>query len=309
MKPRILFIVGPTAVGKSFLATEVAKQIQGEIISADSMQVYRGMDIGTAKLSSKERQNIPHHLIDILKPSQDFSAYEFRTLALLAIGEILKRDKVPIIVGGTGLYVRTLLKGFSSLPGADEEMRKQMKEMAQVQGLAFLYERLTRLDPKRAKQISPSDERRIIRALEILETSGKKPSLIYTSNPSLTALGYQPVVIGVKIPRDELYRRINQRVENMVAQGLFEEASKLWAQKRSKSSSQAVGYKEIYASFENSALGRESVISSIQQRSRNLAKRQMTWFRKEEGIQWLDLNQEQDSEKTVKKMIEYWTSS
>lgn len=284
MKSSVLFIVGPTASGKSQIALELARRLQGEIISADSMQVYRDMDIGTAKPSAKDRKEIPHHLIDIVDPSQDFSVYDFCTQASRASREILSRQKLPIVVGGTGFYIRSLLKGLSLAPSASREVRAQLNEKLKAQGLKSLYEELSRQDPERAKKIAPQDPRRIFRALEIMALSGLTPSQLYAQRVD-PGFAYTSLIAGISMPRKLLYDRIDQRADLMIQAGLFQEAETLFQRPRSKTSDQAVGYKEIY-DYLKGLTSKEKTIQLIKQRSRNLAKRQITWFKKEEEIQW-----------------------
>ncbi len=293
MKPRVLFLVGPTGSGKTDAALQLAGLLDAEIISADSMQVYRGMDIGTAKPSSEERLRVPHHLIDILEPTEPFSVYEYRELALEKIREISGRGKTPLVTGGTGLYVRAILEGLSGQPGASPEIRGRLDLEVERSGLALLYERLQGLDPAAAEKIKPADQKRIVRALEIYEISGKTPSEWFQSKQPLTELGFESLVIGMTWPRDVLYARIEQRVDRMFEAGLVEEVRKLSRLALSHTALQAVGYKELLETrspqdgrWTSEAL--ETARARIKLNSRHLAKRQMTWFRKEKGIHWME---------------------
>ncbi len=303
MKPQVLFLVGPTASGKSKLAMEIARRVKGEIISADSMQVYRGMDIGTAKPSKADQKKIPHHLIDILSPSRPFSAFEYRKLALRKIHEVLKRKHLPIVVGGSGLYVRALLEGFSGHPGASLSIRKKLAREAETKGLDSLYRRLQDLDPLSAAKISPKDSRRILRGLEIFEKSGKKPSDWYQLQGPLNRNGFQSLVIGIRRDRAELYEAINQRVETMVRRGLFREVKRLKKKRLSQTASQAVGYKEILQ-----ALGMDQsvpmILEAIKRNTRRLAKRQGTWFKREKGIEWILWPSHEDTKVIADKVIQ-----
>jgi tRNA dimethylallyltransferase len=289
VKPLVVFIVGSTAVGKSKIALTLAKKLKGEIISADSMQVYQGMDIGTAKPSLSERKRIPHHLINTLSPTRRFSAFQYRKLALKKIQEIIKRGNIPFVVGGSGLYVRALLRGFSGQPGGDMKVRKNLEKEARDKGLPILYERLRKKDPVRAGAIKPNDQFRIIRALEILETTKKKPSDWYEKNESLESLGYKIKVIGLTKDRAVLYRDIEARVDLMFRKGLFKEVLKLSTLKLSTTAAQAVGYKEVLKGLkEKQPL--QNAKNEIKLNTRHLAKRQITWFKKEQGIHWFDVS-------------------
>ena len=222
-KPTVLFIVGPTASGKSALAVALAKKIGGEILSADSMLVYKGMDIGTAKPTKKERGGIPHQGFDLIPSTKSFSVFAYRQFALKAIRAILKRGKIPIVAGGTGFYVRALLEGLSPLPGTHAALRRELEREALEKGLPALYKRLLKLDSPRAMAIGPHNQRRIIRALEFYLVSGKKPSRVSSKTPGLRELGYRPVVIGIHRDRDALYLKINRRVDAMFRKGLVRE--------------------------------------------------------------------------------------
>ena len=298
MSSPVLFLVGPTASGKSSAALVLARKLNAEIISADSMQVYRGMDVGTAKPSPDERQIVPHHLIDILDPSENFSVHEFRIRALDALRDITGRKKLPMVVGGTGLYVRALIQGLSGQPGGSEVLRRELEAEAQEKGLEPLYRELSDQDAAAAAAIKPGDKRRILRALEIIRLSGKKPSDWYRAREPLSTLGYRPLVFGIQRDRTWLYEKINERVETMFHQGLEAEVRLLMERKLSQTAKQAVGYKELFDLMQSCGNHEpqhlECAKRLIQQRSRNLAKRQMTWFRKEPAIRWIRWGGEED---------------
>jgi tRNA dimethylallyltransferase len=287
-KPTILFIVGPTASGKSALAVALAKKIGGEILSADSMLVYKGMDIGTAKPTKKERGGIPHQGFDLIPSTKNFSVFAYRQFALKAIRAILKRSKIPIVAGGTGFYVRALLEGLSPLPGTHAALRRELEREALEKGLPALYKRLLKLDPPRARAIGPHNQRRIIRALEIYLVSGKKPSRVSSKTPGLRELGYRPVVIGIHRDRDALYRKINRRVDAMFRKGLMREVKRLARKKLSRTALQGVGYKETLDWIRS---GGERPLAEVKDRikqtTRHFAKRQWTWFKRERGIRWV----------------------
>jgi len=296
-KPVILFIVGPTASGKSSLAVALAKKLGGEIVSADSMLVYKGMDIGTAKPTQKERGGIPHHGLNLISPTKSFSVFAYRQFALKTIKDITRRGKIPIVAGGTGFYVRALLEGLSPLPGADAALRQKLEREALGKGLPALYERLLKLDPERAKAIGPHNQRRIIRALEIYLVSGHKPSQPTSRSPGLQWLGYTPVVIGIHRDRTVLYQKINKRVDSMFRKGLVQEVKRLARKKLSRTALQGVGYKEIVECFEKGSgtffqkkrclTPTEEIRNRIKRTTRHFAKRQWTWFKREKGIRWV----------------------
>jgi tRNA dimethylallyltransferase len=288
IKPAVIFIVGPTASGKSALAVALAKKLKGEVVSADSMLVYKGMDIGTAKPTKKECGGIPHHAIDLIPPTKSFSVFAYRQAALKAIKDIAKRGKVPIVAGGTGFYVRALLEGLSPLPGTHAALRRELEQEALEKGLPALYKRLLNLDPSRAKSIGPHNQRRIVRALEIYLVSGKKPSESVRKTPGLRELGFELVVIGIHRDRDALYRKINDRVDTMFRKGLVREVKKLARKKLSKTALQGVGYKETRDWLQNNGeRSLDEVKDRIKQATRHFAKRQWTWFKREQGIRWV----------------------
>lgn len=301
MKPVILFIVGPTASGKSKIALELARNLEGEILSADSMQIYRGMDIGTAKPSRREQQTVPHHLINTISPSRSFSAFDYRELALQKIREISERDKVPIVVGGSGLYVRALLQGFSGQPGRSVEYRKSLAREVKQKGLSVLYQRLQKIDPATAGKINPRDQKRIIRALEIHKLSGKKVSEWHGEREKLCELGYKPLVIGIVKDRQVLYGEINTRVDQMFRKGLVREVRELSKWKFSKTAAQAVGYKELRIAL-GGKMSLEKARELIKRNTRRLAKRQMTWFKREPGIEWVSWLKGEDASNMAEKI-------
>jgi len=287
-KPSVLFIVGPTASGKSALAVALAKKLSGEIVSADSMLVYKGMDIGTAKPTKKERGGIPHYGFDLIPPTKNFSVFAYRQFALKAIRDIVKRGKVPLVVGGTGFYIRALLEGLLPLPGASAALRRELEREALEKGLPALYRRLLKLDPIRAKAIGPHNQRRIVRALEIYLLSGKKPSRTSAKTPGLRELGYRPVVIGLHRDREALYLKINRRVDAMFARGLVREVKRLARSKLSRTALQGVGYKETLDWIRTPGTKPlKEVRDRIKQATRHFAKRQWTWFKRERGLRWV----------------------
>lgn len=284
---RLLAIVGPTAVGKTCLAIDLALRLGSEIISGDALQVYRGLDIGTAKPDAAERRGVPHHLIDILDPREEFSVADFQARATAIIAGINARGAIPILAGGTGLYVRSLLEGyrFNAAPG-DEAVRRRYAALAERHGSAYLHGLLQAADPETAARLHPNDTRRIVRALESRELSGEKVSCERNAAPV-----YDCLAIGLTMKREKLYDRINRRVDAMVAAGLADEVAGLLAAgvPPEALSLQAIGYKEIVAHLQGST-DLAAAVAGIKQATRNFAKRQFTWFRRMPYIDWVDVD-------------------
>jgi tRNA dimethylallyltransferase len=299
-KQKLLVIIGPTAVGKTMLSIEMAKRYHGEIISGDSMQIYRGMDIGTAKIKKDEMEGIPHHLIDIKEPFENFSVADFQLLVRAKIDEIAQKGKLPIIVGGTGLYIQSVIYDyqFSDVPG-DESYRLMLEERVQKIGNEALYKELLEVDPGSASQIHPNNVRRVIRALEIFHLTGKTMQDFQSKQqPDLL---YNTAIVGLSMEREKLYERINYRVDLMIEQGLIEEVKDLYQQGlRDCQSIQAIGYKEIFAYFDGKVT-LEEAIANLKQNSRRYAKRQLTWFRNKMEVAWFDMT---DAENISKKITE-----
>lgn len=289
IKP-VLFLMGPTGSGKTQLSVRLAKRLNCEIISADSMQIYRGMNIGTAKPGQGERRGIRHHLLDLVSPRSSYSVYQHRKQALQAVQEIHRWKRTPLIVGGSGLYLDAIWKGFSHHPGGDSKLRRQLMKEAGKKGLSFLYEKLRSIDPVRATKIHPHDGKRIVRALEIAEVSGRSPSEWYRKMDSLANSGFSVRVYGIQRERSDLYERINRRVVMMFRKGLVREVLRLKRGGFSKTAKQALGYREILECLNrggSSPKQTPSLIPLIQKRTRHFAKRQLTWFRREKDIRWI----------------------
>lgn len=288
----VVAIVGPTASGKTALSIKMAKAFDGEIINGDAMQVYKGLDIGTAKIREEEMEGIPHHLLSIKEPTESFSVAEYQQLVRQKIGEIQSRRKLPIIVGGTGLYIQAVLYDFQFAEGkVDEETRKKYYEELEKIGPLAMHERLARLDPETAKKIHPNNTRRVIRALELIELFGisKQSEQLNRGNIPL----YNHLIIGMNIDREELYRRINERVDLMMKQGLLEEVRRLWEKNiRNVQSVQAIGYKELY-DYLDGHISLEEAVEQIKQNTRRYAKRQLTYFRNKMDVQWIGNNWEE----------------
>jgi len=285
---KLLVICGPTASGKSNLAVQLAQQLNGEIINADSMQVYKGMDIGTAKLPHDQRGGIPHHLIDVAEPDQLFSAADFVEAADAAISDIASRGKLPIVVGGTGLYIRALLYGLVDSPSGAGAVRARLQHEASVIGNIAMLEKLRAIDPELAAQIHPNNLVRIIRGLEVYYLTGL-PLSNYQRQHGFNNKRYNALQIGIKIEREELYNRIELRVNNMLADGLVEEVRQLFSKgyRSNLKSMRSIGYKEICAFLEGELTLDEALIL-IKRDTRRYAKRQLTWFNSNREIIWLE---------------------
>ncbi|SFS60381.1 tRNA (adenosine(37)-N6)-dimethylallyltransferase MiaA [Marininema halotolerans] len=285
----LLVIVGPTSVGKTALSLELAHEFAGEIISGDSMQVYRYMDIGTAKATPEERAQVPHHLIDLKDPDEAFSVDEFQRLARQTITQVQGKDHLPMIVGGTGLYIQSVTHGYQ-LPDVKEDpvFRAEMNQWADEKGHEALHQLLARKDEQAAARLHPNDRRRVIRALEIIKESGKTLAEVQQRGPS----PYRMIWIGLTMPRERLYDRINQRVEQMMEEGLLEEVMRLreMGYTREHTSMQALGYKELMLYLEGECR-LEKAVDLIQQGTRKYAKRQLSWFRRLPEIHWVDVSE------------------
>jgi tRNA dimethylallyltransferase len=295
-KPDLLVIVGPTAVGKTALSVRLAQLFSGEILSGDSTQVYRGMDIGTAKVTPDEQQDIPHHLIDICNPDENFSVSQFQELATQTIAAIHKRNHLPILVGGTGLYVEAVVYGYH-IPKSGQQ--PQLREQLEKEDAYALHARLEAVDPLSAARIHPHNRRRVIRALEVYLQTGRP----FSAQTNRRKPRYKRVLwLGLTMPRSLLYQRINQRVEEMLAQGWLDEVEKLQKQgyHTEYQSMRAIGYREL-AQVLAGEMTLQEAIPKIQQATRKYAKRQLTWFRRIKEIRWFDRTQP-----GVEKEIEHW---
>lgn len=287
-KIRLVIILGPTASGKTELAVRLAERFDGEIVNADSLQVYRGMDIGTAKPGPELLSRVPHHLIDIADPDAEFSASDFRREAGRAIAEIHGRGRKVFLVGGTGLYIRALLKGLADTPTGGGAIRQELEDQAQKAGGAALLDRLAAVDPETAARLHPNDRVRIIRALEVYLQTGR-PISRFRSDHRFAGDYYDHLQIGIAVERGELYRRIEERVDRMIGEGLVREVEGLLAagfNPRLKPL-RAIGYKEICA-FLAGEYPLEEAVRLIKRDSRRYAKRQVTWLKNENEIIWVE---------------------
>jgi tRNA dimethylallyltransferase len=300
---KVVVIAGPTASGKSGLAVELSLLLQGEIVNADSMQVYRDMDVGTAKPSPSERRMVPHHLLDVVDPDEEFNAAIYRSLAVPVIRDLLSRGKVCFVVGGTGLYIKTLLGGLFQCPPADHGLREELRDQAEEQGLESLYRRLEDLDPVSAKKIHAHDKVRVLRALEIIELT-KKPLSALVQSHGFQDSAFQALKICLQIDRKELYHRINERSHLMVERGLVEETVNLLARGYSPDLKpmKSLGYRHAVQHLEG-RYDREEMVRQLQLDTRRYAKRQLTWFRADPSITWIDPQRKEHLVKTITSFV------
>ena len=287
-KPTVIVIAGPTASGKSNLAIELAKKINGEIISADSMQIYKDMDIGTAKVSKEEMQGIKHYMIDFVSPNERYSVSAYKNEAEKCIEEILNNGKTPIICGGTGLYINSLIYGIEFLQEEiDETYRNKLNEIAETEGLDGLYNMAMQIDPEAMQKISKNDKKRIIRVLEIYHKTGKtKTQQDIESRKNGVKYNYK--VFAINMDREILYDRINKRVDKMINMGLVEEVKSILEKyEKFPTAMQGLGYKEVVQYLEGS-IDKQEMIEKIKMETRRYAKRQITWFKKNQETHWID---------------------
>jgi tRNA dimethylallyltransferase len=286
-RKKIVFIIGPTASGKSKLALSLAKKICGEIVSCDSMQVYRGLDILSSKPPKSEQKKVRHNMIDIVGPGQNFNVNKFVKISNCLIGEIHKRGNAPIFVGGTGLYLDCLLNGLFQSPEKNAKIRNELYEKAKIHGNEPLYRELKKVDPVAASKIHPHDLRRIVRALEVYTISKRPISDMQKERSGILGDGrFKVYIFGISIPREELYKRINKRVDLMFKNGAVREVEKLTKKRCSKTFKQALGVKEIIALLEGQ-ISYEQAKILLKRNTRRYAKRQITWFKKNTMVHWL----------------------
>lgn len=301
-KPTVIVICGPTASGKTALSIELAKKINGEIVSADSMQIYKNMDIGSAKVTQEEMQGIKHYLIDCVYPNERYSVANYKQDAKKAIEEIIQKGKTPIVVGGTGLYIDSLIYEIEYKDiKINEEYRKKLEKIREEQGIEVLYKKALEIDPEAMKKISSNDYKRITRILEIYETTGKTKTQ-QEAESRLNEIPYNYKVFAIDYNREKLYERINRRVDIMLEKGLIEEVKKLLEKYNEfPTSMQGLGYKEV-KQYLDEDLSKEEMIEKIKQESRRYAKRQFTWFRKNKQTIWI--NGENDIQKNINIILE-----
>jgi len=279
----VYFLVGPTASGKTKLSIKLARKLNAEIISCDSMCVYKGMDILTSKPLAADRKKVKHHLIDIIPPTREFSVAEYRRMALKKVEDISSRKKTPLFVGGSGLYVKAVIDGLFPSAEKDLKFRRRQELLAGKYGKAYLYRKLKKIDAARAAKIHPNDLRRVIRALEIYHTEKKKPSEL---NKATEPFKYDFKIFGIRLSRDELYKKIDDRVEEMFSKGIAREVKKLSKKKLSQTSGKALGYSEVLG-YLKGKYSMEEAKELLKKNTRHFAKRQLTWFRPDRRITWL----------------------
>jgi len=285
--PRIIFLVGPTAIGKTEIAVLLAKKLKAEIVSADSMQIYKGMDIITSKPPVALRKKVPHHLISVILPFCEYNVSQYRYAAARQIKGIIKRKKIPLLVGGTGLYMSILVDGIFEIKTEKPRLRNRLYHEAERYGGSFLHSKLKKVDPSAADKIHPNDTRRLVRALEVFNATGKPISELQKQRKGLSD-EYEVEILALNMARDELYKRIDARVEQMFAQGLVQEVRKLLKTRLSKTASYAIGIRELKGFFDG-LYDLEEAKRLMKRNTRQYAKRQLTWFRKDKRIKWINL--------------------
>lgn len=308
MKKNAIIIAGPTATGKSALAVSLAKKLDGEIISADSMQIYRRMDIGSAKVTIDEMQGVPHYMLDIKEPSEEnFSVADYCALAKEKIEDILKRKKLPIIVGGTGLYISSLADNIEFAEGnTNLELRERLFAIAEEKGNAYVHAMLKKIDPETAESVHENNIKRIVRAIEVYNATGITLSEQNRRSKN-TPSPYNFIMLALFLNREKMYERINLRVDKMFEQGLIDEVKALAAEglTREMQAMQGIGYKEVFDYMENS-ITKEECIELVKKNTRNYAKRQLTWFKRDKRYIWLDAqaqNVEDDAFYVIKNKL------
>lgn len=297
MKNKILVLAGPTAVGKTELSIKLAKELNGEIISTDSMQIYKHMDIGSAKITSEEMDGLTHHMIDVIEPNEEFSVAAFKQMAEKCIDDVLSRKKLPILTGGTGLYINALTCNMTFTKAKkDDEYRTKLEELADIHGNEYVHELLKEIDPISYRDIHANNRKRVIRALEVYETTGK-PFSSYNLGDDMYNGKYDVCYIVLNMDRAKLYARIDKRVDIMMEKGLVEECIKLkeLGNTSDMQSMQGIGYKEVF-NYLDGTIPLENTIDLIKQGSRNYAKRQLSWFRRDPRAVFLDKDIMEDDE-------------
>lgn len=306
MKPPLLVLTGPTAVGKTKLSISLAKAINGEIISADSMQVYRHMDIGSAKIRKEEMEGVPHYLVDVLEPEEEFHIVKFQQMAKEAMKEIYSRNKIPILVGGTGFYIQSVTKDIDFTEAEQETAyRQELEALTLEKGSAFLHEKLKEVDPQSAEEIHENNVKRVIRALEFYEQNGF-PISQHNAEQKQRQSPYQLAYFVLNAPRPLLYERIDRRVDEMIQEGLVKEVQTLKERgcHRGMVSMQGLGYKEILDYLEGNC-SLEEAVRILKRDTRHFAKRQITWFKREEDVTWVNKD---DFDYNEEKILEYMLS-
>ncbi len=308
----LLVVLGPTAVGKTELSLKIAKHINGEIISADSMQIYRKMDIGTAKASESDRKQVRHHLIDIVDPDQDFSVADYQKRVDDLIPKIVKKGKIPILVGGTGLYIKAIIQGFL-FPEMETnmELRSKLEKEAEKYGNEYVHNKLEEIDIELANKLHPNDLRRVIRGIEVYKETGNTITY-YKKKQEATPMRYNALKIGLTREREMLYERINQRINIMIENGLINEVKNLLDNGYDirMTALQGLGYKEIIR-YINNEYSYDEAVRILKRDTRHFAKRQITWFKRDNDINWFNLSQKNAEQafKEIVDLIEEWRNS
>lgn len=299
----LVVLLGPTAVGKSRVATQVAKYFETDVLAADSRQVYRGMDIGTDKPTAEERQAVPHRLIDLVDPSETFNAGWYRRIAMVEIERLYSAGRLPFVVGGTGLYIRTLVRGLCPAPQADPHVRTELKKLRDEEGRDGLHAELMRVDPETAARLHPNDESKVMRALEVSRLSGRPLSTMQAEHGFHETL-FSTLLIGLERRKETLYRRIEERIDWQLTHGMVEETRLLLGQGygRELGSMKGLGYRQVGAYLANECDYAE-MVRRFKRDTRRFAKRQMTWFRSEAGVVWLSIEGSEPYERTAERVI------
>lgn len=300
LKKEIIFLVGPTGIGKSAAAISLAKKISAEIISCDSMQVYRKMDIITSKVPLAQRKKVKHHLLGILDPGKEYDVAKYRKEVLSICDKLFLKGKIPLVVGGTGLYYSIIIDGLFPAVPQDKTIRAKLNKQLALKGSAYLYKKLTEIDPQASVKIHPNDARRIIRALEVYLKTGKRISLLQRNRIGLSQ-EYKIKVFGLNADRKFLYDKIDQRVDKMFASGLISEVKRLLKQKLSKTAACAIGIRQLKGYFDG-LYSLSDARRLIQRDSRHYAKRQLTWFRKDKRIRWINIKENQTPGEIAKRI-------
>ena len=301
LKDRIIFIVGPNAVGKTEVAMELALKLNAEIISCDSMQIYKGMDVLSSSPALRLRRKIPHHLISCIKPDKEYNVAKYRSSALKEIRQILIKNKTPLFVGGSGHYMSVLIDGIFTAKAQNKALRTRLYAQAKRQGNQYLFERLKKIDPLAAAKIHPHDTKRIVRALEVFQTTGKPISELQKQRHGLWDK-YDIRIFCLNMPADKLNKRLEARVDRMFGLGLVKEVKKLLKSRLSKTAAYAIGIRELKAHFDG-LYNLEEAKALIKRNSRLYAKRQLTWFRKDKRIQWVNVGEKDKPEGVARRIL------
>lgn len=300
MKPRLIFLVGPTAVGKTKIAVALAKKLNAEIISCDSMQIYKGMDIITSKPAVALREKVAHHLVDLIRPSEEYNVSKYRRDALKKAKAIIGKQKTPLFVGGTGLYMSVLIDGIFKAKTENKHLRDQLYKEAELMGSQYLHKRLMGIDAEAAAKIHPHDTKRIIRALEVFKTTGRPISKLQKQRKGITDK-YEVKIFCLNMARENLYQRIDERVDRMFKRGLITEVKRLLKLRLSKTASFAIGIKELRGYFEG-LYDLKEARRLMKRNTRLYAKRQLTWFRKDNRIEWVEIKEREAPKEVAEKI-------